>query len=69
MPSGILQALEFLHFMLRLCRLALFAIERGQSEMRLRRQRTLLLNRRASLVHAFSAAAESPSSEAAFPSE
>src|SRR5712671_1796168 len=39
-----LQAFELLHFMLRLCRLSLFTIEAGQSEMRLRRQWTLLFD-------------------------
>jgi hypothetical protein len=39
-----LQALEFLHFMLRLCRLSWFATETRQPKMRLRCQRALLLN-------------------------
>ena len=39
-----LQSLELLHFMLRGCRLSLFTIETCQSEMRLRRQWTFLLD-------------------------
>jgi hypothetical protein len=38
------QSLELPHFTLRLSRLALFAVQSRQSEMRLRRQRTLFFD-------------------------
>ena len=40
----VLESLELPHFMLRLSRLVLFAVQSRQSEMRLRRQGTLFFD-------------------------
>ena len=42
--ARVLQALKFLHFMLRLGCLSLFTVEARETEMRLRGQRALLLD-------------------------